>query len=183
VLGVAVLLLVYIKFSGDETTPAPAPSTTAVDTEPSGQLPEFAPPPPPEEEEEEDAGVDAGIDAGKKVAAGKANSGASGGGACSSCGKGEASSGLAGAVSSTAGLARGCYNRALRAGGAEGRINVSISVGADGSVCNAAITSDSVNNPAISSCVIGKFRSRTYPKPKRGCVVVNVPINFKMKTQ
>ena len=51
------------------------------------------------------------------------------------------------AVSSTAGLARGCYQRALRTGGAEGRITVSVSVGADGSLCGARIASDSVGNP------------------------------------
>jgi hypothetical protein len=58
---------------------------------------------------------------------------------------------------------------------------VSLSVGADGGVCSAAVTQDSLNSPGVSACVVSKFRARSYPKPKEGCVVVNVPINFKMK--
>ncbi|MEQ9322282.1 MAG: AgmX/PglI C-terminal domain-containing protein, partial [Polyangiaceae bacterium] len=104
------------------------------------------------------------------------------GGPCGACGTGVSSGALNRAVSSTAGLARGCYQRALRTGGAEGSLMVSVSVGPAGNLCGARITSDSVGNPAISQCVLAKFQSRSYPKPQSGCVVVNVPISFKMKT-
>jgi TonB family protein len=182
VFGVGGAFLLYRGCNKDETTPKPTPVANTAPTETAPpELPEFSPPPPPDEEE--DAGVDAG-DPKKVVAASGSGKGKpSGGGACGGCGKGQSSGALNSAVSGTAGLARGCYQRALRTGGAEGRIMVSVSVGADGRLCSARIASDSVGNPAISSCVLSKFQSRSYPKPKQGCVVINVPIAFKMKTQ
>ena len=182
VFGLAAVGLLYMKCSSEENPPPPPPTpavpATATATQ-TATLPEFAPPPPPEEEE------DAGTEDAGPVAAGKPATGgtppAGGGGACAKCGQGVPSGALTGAVGSTAGLARGCYNRALRAGGGEGTINVSVSVGSDGSLCGARITSDTLHNPGVSSCVLGKFQSRTYPKPQSGCVVVNVPITFKMK--
>jgi outer membrane biosynthesis protein TonB len=164
----------------DETKPQPTPVVTATATT-TADLPVFAPPPPPEIEE--DAGTDAGPeDAGKPRPTSSGAPAAAGAGVCSECGKGIPTSALTSAVSSTAGLARGCYQRALRTSGAEGAITVSVSVGANGSLCGARISSDSLHNPAISSCVLAKFQSRSYPKPEQGCVVVNVPISFKMKT-
>jgi outer membrane biosynthesis protein TonB len=182
VFGVLIAVLLYMRCSGDDdpkpTPQTPATTATATASE-AAPLPEFAPPPPPEEEEDagaEDAGGDTpSTGGGKKPVAG-------GAGPCSNCGKGVTSSALNSAVSSTAGLARGCYQRALRAGGAEGTLVVSVSVGPAGNLCGARITSDSVGNPTISQCVLGKFQSRSYPKPQSGCVVVNVPISFKMKT-
>src|SRR5690606_13304707 len=102
-------------------------------------------------------------------------------GACANCGKGTPSSALVSAVRGTAGTAQGCHNRALRSGGVQGKMNVAVSVGSNGSVCGASITSDSVGNPALSSCVLSKFRGRAYPQPESGCVVINVPLNFTVK--
>ena len=48
-------------------------------------------------------------------------------------------------------------------------------------MCSASITNDTLHNPSVSQCVLGKFKARSYPKPQSGCVVVNVPIAFKMK--
>lgn len=179
--AVAIAALLYTRCSGDEeSAPTPPPVTTAPPTATQeADLPEFAPPPPPEEEE--DAGAE---DAGKQVSSGgkkPAGNGTGSGGPCGGCGKGVSSGALNSAVSSTAGLARGCYQRALRTGGAEGSLMVSVSVGPAGNLCGARITSDSVGNPAISQCVLAKFQSRSYPKPQSGCVVINVPISFKMK--
>ncbi len=142
-------------------------------------MPDFAPPPP----EEEDAGAeDAGVDAGKKEPKkGSSKPSGSGNGPCKACGKGAATGALTAAVRGRAGLARGCYNRALRQGGGEGSIVVSVSVGNDGSSCGVSIISDTMKNPAVSACVLGKFRGRAFPKPSRGCVIVNVPISFKVK--
>ena len=181
VLAGAIAALLYMRCGNDGEQPvttntaAPKPTQTA-----QANLPEVAPPPPPEEEE--DAGVDAEPEpkaTGEPVAA--ANGPAPGGGACANCGKGQSSSALESAIRSTAGLAYGCYRRALRAGAAEGSLNVSLSVGSTGALCGASITSDTVGDPQISQCVLQKFQSRSYPKPQSGCVVVNVPINFKAK--
>ncbi len=178
-LAVSIGILLYLKCSVPDTEPPREPlgppSATAT---PTAQLPVNSPPPPPPEEE--DAGTDAGEeDAGQKVSGKRPPKGA---GVCAQCGKGLPSAALESAVRSTAGLARGCYQRALRTGGVEGSIMVSVSVGADGSLCNSSIGSDTLNSPMVSQCVLAKFRSRSYPRPELGCVVVRVPINFKMKT-
>jgi hypothetical protein len=173
VLGLLIAGLLYWRCGSDEETPAPPAPVTTTPPEPTAKLPDFAPPPPPEDE-------DAGTDAGPAAPTGKAVTSA-GGGACSACGKGRSNSKLESAVGQTAGLARGCYQRALRTGGSEGMIVISLSVGADGSVCGASVTKDTLNNPGVSQCAASKLSSRTYPKPDQGCVVVNVPINFEMK--
>ncbi|MCC6528443.1 MAG: AgmX/PglI C-terminal domain-containing protein [Polyangiaceae bacterium] len=83
---------------------------------------------------------------------------------------------------SQAGLARGCYQKALRDDAAPtGTLTVAVSVGADGSVCGTSIVSDTVGSSAIASCVLGKFQGRTYPRPTSGCVVLQVPIAFAAK--
>ena len=170
VLGALIAGLLYWKCSASDETAAPPPPVTTKPPEPTAPLPEFAPPPPPEE------------DAGTEPDAGRTGPRTSSGlGGCGECGKGVSNGKLESAVASTAGLARGCYQRALRTGGAEGKLNVRLSIGPDGSVCSANVTNDSLGSPMVSQCVVGKLRSRSYPKPDKGCVVVNVPMNFEMK--
>jgi outer membrane biosynthesis protein TonB len=176
----AIALLLYMRCDRD---PKPEPTAAVVPTATQAPVdaPKFAPPPPPEEEE--DAGVE---DAKTAEPTGEPKPKAApggGGGSCAKCG-GEgatSSSALQSEVAKTGGLARGCYNRTLRAGAAEGSIMVSVSVGSDGNLCGARVTSDTVGNPALTQCVLSKFQSRSYPKPERGCVVINVPISFSMK--
>jgi hypothetical protein len=60
-------------------------------------------------------------------------------------------------------------------------MTVSVQVGSSGAVCGASIANDSVNSGEISSCVLGRFRGRTFPPPESGCVVVNIPIAFTIK--
>jgi hypothetical protein len=174
VLAAAIAVLLYGRCSKDETKPT-TPATTAEPSAsgPAADLPEYSPPPPPE-----DAGVDDADGGTKPAGSGVAKS--AGGGMCAECGKGVATSALTSAVQRTAGLAHGCYQRALRQGGSEGMLMVSVRVGPDGSVCGASITKDTLNNPGVSQCVLGKFTSRTYPKPQEGCVIINVPINFQV---
>ncbi len=136
------------------------------------------PPPPPKLEDLPDAGDDAG-DAGKAEVKPSSGSGA-GGGVCSKCTEGVTSSALNSKVQSLAGSAQGCYNRALRSSAASGKIVVSVQVGANGSVCSAAITNDTVGSGEISQCVLGRFRSASLPPPEKGCVTIQVPINFKI---
>ncbi len=185
--GGGTVALLYTRCAEDEERTQPQASATAT-VEPSGEpinvdLPEFAPPPPPEEK---DAGADAGAEKPADTGAVATPSGSSApapgpAGACANCGSGTASPALVTAVRGTAGTAQGCYNRALRQGGAQGKINVAVSVGSNGSVCGASVTSDTVGNPALTSCVLSKFRGRSYPQPESGCVVINVPLNFTAK--
>jgi hypothetical protein len=97
------------------------------------------------------------------------------------CGKGISTPELESKVAARAGMARGCYNRALRQSEASGSLTVSVSIGADGSVCSSRIVKDTVRSPAISSCVLSKFSGVSFPRPKVGCVVINIPIAFKTK--
>ena len=166
--------LLYWK-TRPEPAPPPAPLAATTPPKPEEPVPLHAPPPPPPIEEVEDAGADA------KAASGPAGSGSAPKGACAKCGDGEPSSALASAVNGAARSAQGCYNRALRSGEASGRMTVSVQVGSTGAVCSASIVDDSVRSGEISSCVLGRFRGKSFPPPKSGCVVVNVPINFTIK--
>jgi TonB family protein len=153
--------------------PPPTEPSVAEVKPPEPQLNTAPPPPPPPEEVEEDAGTDAGPT--KKVASGGP------GGSCSKCGEGKPSAALNSAIRNAAGAAQGCYRRALRQSAASGSMTVSVQVGSGGNVCGASIVNDSVGSPEISNCVINRFRGGNFPKPESGCVVVNVPINFKIQ--
>lgn len=145
-----------------------------------------APPPPPEDiDDEPSASAATSASAAPSSSSGKGgpNSGVagSGAGACGSCGKGKSSSALESKVSAVAGSAQGCYQRALRGtSAASGKIVVAVSVGQGGASCGASIVSDTLNDGAISSCVLGRFQSQSWPAPEEGCVTINVPINFKL---
>jgi hypothetical protein len=60
-------------------------------------------------------------------------------------------------------------------------MTVSVQVASTGAVCSAALIEDTVGSGEIASCVLGRFRGKSFPPPKSGCVVVNVPINFTIK--
>ncbi|MEO7113280.1 MAG: AgmX/PglI C-terminal domain-containing protein, partial [Polyangiaceae bacterium] len=138
-----------------------------------------APPAPPSLDELPDAGDDAGTstDGGTKIASTGSGSSA---GMCSKCTEGTSSAALNSKVHAIAGSAQGCYNRALRTSAASGKIVVSVQVGANGSVCNASISNDTIGSSEISSCVLGRFHGVSLPPPEKGCVTLNVPINFKI---
>jgi hypothetical protein len=150
---------------------------TSVAASASAVLPEWSPPAPPTQLPDAGALPSEGV-AGPAVGGRTPPEGA--GGACKKCGDGEVSEALRAAVMGSRNLARGCFNRQLRAGGAQGALTVAVAVGSDGRLCSATITRDTVSNAALSQCVLGRFR-RGYPAPNRGCVVINVPINFKMQ--
>ncbi|MEJ7732810.1 MAG: AgmX/PglI C-terminal domain-containing protein [Polyangiaceae bacterium] len=177
IIGVVVLVLliaglVWWRAGSDDKPPPPI----TVQAPPPNTVPDLVAPPPPPKIEEPDAGAD---DAGGKVA----STGTGGGkGPCSGkCGDGKSSSALESALRSTASSAQGCYNRALRTSEVSGGMTVSVQVGSSGAVCGASIGNDSVNSGEISSCVLGRFRGRTFPPPESGCVVVNIPIAFTIK--
>jgi outer membrane biosynthesis protein TonB len=170
-------------------TPAAVTTATATATV-APNLPEFAPPALRQEDEIPAANAKGGKAPSKGDAVASGDSGeqtdkekvdAAPKTNCSACGSGTSNATLNGAIRSRAGTAQGCYQRALREGGSEGTITVSVSVGSDGAVCGANVVSDTLNNPAIAGCVLGKFRGSAYPPPTEGCVTVQVPISFKVK--
>ncbi len=168
--------LLWWRSRGEAPPPAPPAPAAAVSSSEPSKLPDFAPPPPPPTES-----------AATTVASAQApeKSGKSGGrapdGVCSGCGQGVTTGALNAAVQSRAGTAQGCYNRGLRQGGAEGKVTVSVSIGNDGSACGVSVVNDTLGNSAITSCIVGKFQGGGYPKPQQGCVVITVPIAFKMR--
>jgi outer membrane biosynthesis protein TonB len=174
VLGAATAGLLVWRFrsSQPQIVVVPPPATTTAPRPVS----QNAPPPPPRIEAEPEPTSTAS-------ATGAKASGAGGPSPCAKCPSdgAEGSAALSSAISTAAAGARGCYNRALRQGEVSGKMNVSVQVGSTGQVCGAAITSDTVGSPQVSSCVLGRFQGRSFPPPTRGCVVVNVPINFTIK--
>ena len=93
--------------------------------------------------------------------------------------KGTVSIEIHSALGAKAGQVRGCYERALgRNAGLQGKVEVDVRIGPTGEVCSAALSKDTLNDPAVTSCVLQRFRSGLFPKPSGGCVDTRVPINF-----
>jgi outer membrane biosynthesis protein TonB len=175
-LAAGIGLIVYL--TGGESAKPPPPPTPAKTEEPPPPTP-APPPPPPPASASADAGDDAGAES-KDGGGGRLPAGAVG--SCSKCNEGVSNSALNGAVQAAAGSARGCYNRALQKNaGAAGKMVVSVQVGSTGQVCGANITNDSVGSPEVSNCVLGRFQGKSFPRPDKGCVTINVPLSFEVK--
>lgn len=149
-----------------KVAPAPAPTVE--------QLAEAPPPPPPDEElEEKEEQPKTEATSAKK---------ATGPSGCAGTCKGTATEALKSALRARAGQARTCYNRALRVNSMlEGKLSVAVRVSSSGNACSASVTSDSLGDPSVSSCVVEKFRSGKYPTPQGGCVDTAIPLNFVKK--
>ena len=169
--------VIWWRNRGD-SAPLPSDPVPTVHAQPAkpASLPDFAPPPPPPAESSA-APVASALGNGKSGKGG----GAAPGSACSACGQGVSTAALNAAVQSRAATAQGCYNRALRQGGAEGKVTMSVSIGNDGSVCGVSVVKDSLGSAVTTSCIAGKLQGGVYPKPTEGCVVLQVPIVFKMR--
>lgn len=166
--------LLYWKFGGKDTA-RPAPSAFAT-VAPPPQFDEAPPPPPPIEP---DAGKKDDAPAKKRLVAS-----APGAGGCAAVCKGDAPAGLRSELGGAASSVRGCYERALRQNAMlQGKLVVSVKVGPQGSTCSAALTSDTLGDPGVSTCVLQQFRTRKFSAPVGGCVDVNVPISFMPKTK
>jgi outer membrane biosynthesis protein TonB len=159
--------LIFWKMRGDSgptqpTATAPPPATTP----PVFEQPPPPPPPPPPPEP----------DAGKKPTTRVMGGG--GGGCAGEC-KGTATAALQSALAGKAGAARGCYERGLRQNAMlQGRLVVAVRVGPAGQVCSASVASNALGDPGVASCVVGLFRSSSFPAPTGGCVDTQVPMNF-----
>lgn len=178
---------------GQSGVSAPQPSARQTPARPQEQappLPLHALPPPPKLEATQEA-LPAGprpaasgepASSSSKSAAGPAEASAfAAQNPCAACGEGVPSSALTQAMQSAAASARGCYKRALRSGEVSGSIEISVSIGSTGLVCSAQIAKDTLGSAEISSCVLGKFQGKSFPAPKSGCVVINVPLKFEIQ--
>ncbi|MBN4059100.1 AgmX/PglI C-terminal domain-containing protein [Endomicrobium sp. AH-315-J14] len=121
--------------------------------------PEFAPPPPPEEDDE------------APVPFATAQPGLR---PCKKCSEGETSETLNRKLSRYAVSTAACQLRKAK----EGKFVVAVIVGSDGSVCEVEIVEDGLGSKKIAKCVVSKFERRRFPEPKKGCVVVNIPLTF-----
>ena len=168
-----VALLLYWRHCRLEPPPPPQATAAAPSATPSVEGPLVAPPPPPEPEE---VATDTARDG--RPASGPHEPGQT---PCGACGKGVSNAAVEGRVKGQAQLAKGCYDRALRTENVSGILMVSVSVGADGRLCNVAITKDTVGSGALANCVMSKFHGMQFPHPDQGCVVISVPIDFRTK--
>lgn len=135
-----------------------------------------APPPPPPEEELADADKK---DEPTTAASTVKSSGPAG---CSGACTGTAGAELQSALRARGGQARGCYQRALRLNSTlEGKMTVALKLSPTGAVCGASISGDTLNDAAVSTCVLQNFRSGKYPAPQGGCVETAIPLNFVAK--
>jgi hypothetical protein len=178
-IGVVVVILVGVAVAlGRHPSPEPvavaaAPHPVAVPpaVPPSGEPP---PPPPPEP-----APVAPPPEPSKPVETPKAAGPKRPKGCDVEECKGTVSVEIHSALGAKAGQVRSCYERALsRNAGLQGKVDVDVRIGPTGEVCSAALSKDTLGDPAVTSCVLQRFRSGMFPKPVGGCVDTRVPINF-----
>ncbi|MBW2260328.1 MAG: AgmX/PglI C-terminal domain-containing protein [Deltaproteobacteria bacterium] len=75
---------------------------------------------------------------------------------------------------------RNCYEKGLNKNhGLQGKINVEFTIGTSGRVTSVKAKGDSLGDPAVTSCVLGKFKSFTFDKPAGGSVKYLYPLMFK----
>jgi TonB family protein len=163
--------LIYWKTRQNQEPPVAAIPSAPVETQALPELEAPPPPPPPVEE----------LDAGKAPKASPAVKKAVGGGCDGNC-NGIETPQLRSALASRGAQAKGCYERALRNNaGVEGRLLVSVTVGAQGQVCSSRVTDQGLGDVAVANCVQRMFQSASFPPPAGGCVNMAVPLHFVQK--
>lgn len=159
----------------DNPTSAPEPTATRARL----QSPPPPPPPPPEPSAEE---ATTAPKASPKAAPTPSPKGTSAG--CSGVCSGTPDPTFRAALRQRAGLAKGCYDRALRSNSSlEGKMTVALRISPTGSVCSVTTQSNSLADPLVTSCILQKFRAGNYPAPTGGCVDAQVPLNFVASTK
>lgn len=172
------LFLALKGSDGQNEAPSPSPSVTPTAVRAATPPPPPPPPPPAEITSAPSASIAA-------VVPPKSGSGATvpaesrGPSGCNGACTGSADSGLRDALRVRGASAKGCYNKALRSNPTlQGKMTVAIRVSPTGTACSASVASDSLGDASVSSCILQQFRAGSYPKPKGGCVDVQVPLNF-----
>ena len=193
-LGVVVIVVVIVKMSSSKA-PAPEPQVASAAPKPraaaapsSAEPPppppsgETAPPPPPASEAVAAPGHAASDTAARAVASAQKAGGprAARDSGCEAPCQGSATDQLVRALGSKAAQARACYERALaNNSGLSGKLEIAVRVSPAGAVCSATPSSDTLKDPEVLGCVLGRIKSGILPKPTGGCVDASVPINFK----
>jgi len=175
--GVVVALLIGVALALKlGRHPAQEPVAVAAAPHPAVPAPQLAEPPPPPPPEPEP--VAPPPEPAKPVETPKPGRKGPKGCEVEEC-KGTVSVEIHSALGAKAGQVRSCYERALsRNAGLQGKIDVDVRIGPTGEVCTVALSKDTLKDPAVTSCVLQRFRSGLFPKPAGGCVDTRVPINF-----
>lgn len=151
--------------------PAPEPSPPPKPAAVAPKAPVLEPPPPPPEEVAPPPPVEAKPEPAKPSAPRKDT--------CDGECKGTETSELLSALRARAGQARSCYERALTHNSSlSGSVVLNLRVSPTGTACSASMGKDTLGDPAVTNCVLQRFRSGKFPKPTGGCVDIALPINF-----
>lgn len=168
VMVAAVVGLLVFKSSGDPDAPSEQAPTSAPPPKPAPVTAEPPPPPPPPEAEPEPEPTKPQARPAPK------NTGCSG-----EC-QGDVTPEITRILTGKARQARSCYNRALAQNSAlSGSLMVAVRIGPRGEVCSSSVVNDTLGDSSVPRCVLQRFRTGSFPKPRGGCVDVQVPINFK----
>jgi TonB family protein len=123
--------------------------------------------------------VESSSAAGKLPKKGAASAAVSAAGPCAGECAGNSTPALEGQLAGLGRTARRCYDQALTNNPElKGRIMVSVRVGSSGQVCSAKIASNGTGDAALGACVAQKYQGAQLPAPQKGCVDVQVPLNF-----
>ena len=57
-------------------------------------------------------------------------------------------------------------------------MTVKFVIAKDGSVSKASVQESSLNSKTVESCIVGRLKRFTFPKPKDGLVIVKCPLDF-----
>jgi hypothetical protein len=76
-------------------------------------------------------------------------------------------------------MSRRCYEKQLSQNSSlSGKMTVHMKIAPNGQVCSANITNDTIGDQGLANCVLGVFRTSTFPASPGGCVEANAPLNF-----
>jgi hypothetical protein len=196
-LGVAVIVVVIVKMSSSKqpepevaSTPPRSASPAAAAAAPASAEPpppppaapsgEAPPPPPPAAEPAATSAVPDSAERAGSSARKMAGARAARESGCEDPCHGSATDQLVRALGSKAAQARACYERALaNNSGLSGKLEIAVRVSPAGAICSAKPSSDTLKDPEVLRCVLGRITSGILPKPTGGCVDASVPINFK----
>lgn len=166
--GLIAGVLVWKSTAAPPAPPPPPPPPKSAAPPP----PAFEPPPPPPEDVPEPPKAPEPAPEPAKPAP-KRNT------ACDGDCKGKETPELLQALGAKGGQARSCYERALTTNaGLAGTLLVNVRIAPSGEACSASVGNDTLGDPAVSNCIVQRFRSGKYPKPTGGCVDVAVPIRL-----
>lgn len=76
-------------------------------------------------------------------------------------------------------MVQDCYERELkRDPNLQGKIEIEFTIGEDGRVETARVSSNKMGSDTVGACIVGRIRTWRFPKPSGGSVTVNFPFIF-----